>query len=356
MNLEFDLSNANPTLSFDDDMPPTVQKLNKDEMIARYIQKLTPKEKLLHEKAIRTAKKFKSAHTELIDIVIELDRARLSQKFELKSTFSYCSEVLGLTKDIICTLTKVARASEKVPELKTALDLGEMSITNAREIAAIVTQENKIEWIEKAKTLTQEKLQREVAKVFPKEAVKEKAKYVSAERIKLEMGVDEDLMKLFRQAQDLVSQKTRKAASLEDTLIVVLENFVGRYDPLKKAERAQDRKVKRDEKTKEVSKMNVKYETKEGHKVHENSRAVRRLDQKNAANKEIGEKKTPAHILHAVNLRDQRQCQERKPDGTICGSQRWLDYHHIIPRYAGGEDTLENLITLCSFHHRKRHE
>jgi 5-methylcytosine-specific restriction protein A len=41
--------------------------------------------------------------------------------------------------------------------------------------------------------------------------------------------------------------------------------------------------------------------------------------------------------------------------GVRCAQRRWLHYHHIIPKHQGGPDTLENLITLCSAHHKMEH-
>ena len=38
------------------------------------------------------------------------------------------------------------------------------------------------------------------------------------------------------------------------------------------------------------------------------------------------------------------------PDGT-----RFVDVHHLRPRSEGGKNTLENLITLCTAHHRATH-
>ncbi|MBI2605974.1 MAG: HNH endonuclease [Deltaproteobacteria bacterium] len=38
-----------------------------------------------------------------------------------------------------------------------------------------------------------------------------------------------------------------------------------------------------------------------------------------------------------------------------CEQKRWLQVHHIKPVSLGGGNTLENLTTLCSGHHRMRH-
>jgi len=58
-------------------------------------------------------------------------------------------------------------------------------MSNARQVAHLLTPDNKSEWLEKAKNLTQEGLQKEIVKYFPKEAVKEKAKYVAEDRLKV---------------------------------------------------------------------------------------------------------------------------------------------------------------------------
>jgi 5-methylcytosine-specific restriction endonuclease McrA len=64
---------------------------------------------------------------------------------------------------------------------------------------------------------------------------------------------------------------------------------------------------------------------------------------------------TSAVILHQVNLRDQRRCVFVLPDGTRCNQSRWTEVHHKIRVCDGGENTLENLITLCSGHHKLMH-
>jgi 5-methylcytosine-specific restriction endonuclease McrA len=58
----------------------------------------------------------------------------------------------------------------------------------------------------------------------------------------------------------------------------------------------------------------------------------------------------PASIRHEVNLRDRGKCQF-----PGCTHTRYVDLHHIIPRSQGGAHTADNLITLCSAHHRIWH-
>ena len=57
----------------------------------------------------------------------------------------------------------------------------------------------------------------------------------------------------------------------------------------------------------------------------------------------------PWHIAHALRIRD-GGC--RFPG---CNQHRWTDAHHIHHWADGGETSLENLVTLCRYHHRALH-
>jgi hypothetical protein len=58
----------------------------------------------------------------------------------------------------------------------------------------------------------------------------------------------------------------------------------------------------------------------------------------------------PALIQRALALRD-KTC--RFPG---CCESRYVDRHHIVHWADGGETSLENLVTLCRFHHRQLHK
>ena len=57
----------------------------------------------------------------------------------------------------------------------------------------------------------------------------------------------------------------------------------------------------------------------------------------------------PWHIAHALRIRD-GGC--RFPG---CNRRRWTDAHHIHHWADGGETSLDNLVTLCRYHHRALH-
>jgi 5-methylcytosine-specific restriction endonuclease McrA len=53
-------------------------------------------------------------------------------------------------------------------------------------------------------------------------------------------------------------------------------------------------------------------------------------------------------LRHRVLERDKWHCQD-------CGSSKDLQVHHLRRRSKLGDDSLDNLITLCDSCHRKRH-
>lgn len=61
--------------------------------------------------------------------------------------------------------------------------------------------------------------------------------------------------------------------------------------------------------------------------------------------------------MNAKLTNDQRKAIYRR-DGwqcCLCGSGRYLQIHHYIPRGKGGKNTPHNLITLCSECHALAH-
>ncbi len=104
-------------------------------------------------------------------------------------------------------------------------------------------------------------------------------------------------------AREIVSTKSGEFASLEETVDAVLTEYLFRNDPVAKAKRSRDPSVEQQ-----------------------------------------------------VTIRDEGRCQWTYSDGSRCGETKWLQRHHIVFRSAGGEDTVENMITLCGAHHRLLHE
>lgn len=297
-------------LSFDVDSPVTFQET------------LDDPSRRLHERAISRAKRYLAAEADLLETIMEVDEHHLFEKFGLTHFTPYCVKYLGLSEDVAGNFVRVARKSKQVPELKQVIARGSLTVSKAKAIVAVLTPENHDHWITKAKILSKDKLEREVAKVSPYNPKSEKAKPVGESNVAVSMELPEEVMRMFRRAQEIVSQKTGKSVTLAETQAEILKAFLHKFDPVEKAKRAKS------------------------HPSRDGSKKV-------PANRRAG---IPAAAVHAVNRRDKGCCHAKLPGGELCGSRRWTHLHHLNEKSKGGSDTLENLITLCSAHHRLWHK
>lgn len=286
----------------------------------------------LHRKALTIAGEYLRFEAQLIGMLQELDRAKTYLHFEQPSLFAYATKCLKLSESVALTLIGIARKSMQVPELETAIEEKKINISNARRIVPILTPENKAHWIEKATRLTQSKLDQELAVAFPEKAAPPKIKFKSESLARLEVDLSKAALELLKRAQEILSQETRQHVDVAGALETIVQEFVERRDPLKKAERARDRKkrtaigVTRERPQKNMEKLHV----------------LRRV-QLNAQRK------------HEIVLRDAGQCTFLHSDGSRCPAKQWLDVHHLRPVGLGGGNAVENLRTLCAAHHRMAH-
>lgn len=253
-----------------------------------------------------------------------------------------------------------------MPELEEAIEQGHLSVPKARKIVPVLTPGNQQVWIQKAKEVPQAQLERDVAEALLS-GVKmiEKTKPLGHSKVKLEIALEERTMELLKRAQDLVAQ-SQGSPNYAETLHEVLTVYLDKVDPLQKAERAQLRKNKRGlaaegsqksvtglapsalPNTAEASKSVG--ELKESQDISDLSR-----DRFEESVESSRRKAIPAAVQQAVRLRDRGRCRARHSSGEICGLQRYLDFHHIVPVALGGKDETENLITLCRSCHQQWH-
>jgi hypothetical protein len=317
----------------------------------------------IHAQALEISTRYKRAEAELIGILQQAEEHRVFLKRGHSSLFTYVVRELGLSENVAYSLISVARKAREVPALKTQLQAGQMTLTNARRVVAVLTPHNQAEWIAKASTLSNRALEREIAQVHPQSATSERTSYVGKNRVQLELGLSETETLRLRRAQDLLSQARRRPVSLEETIAALTSEYLERHDPIEKAKRHQVRKGGLS-RTPEANPLEGE-EKVEGEKnvgreesVATKTKLLNPLVARRAQAAEVPPHKRqpiPAKELHRVNFRDRRKCTHPLPDGSRCNQSRWIEIHHVIPVSQGGGNTAENLTTLCSVHHRLRH-
>ena len=256
-------------------------------------------------------------------LVVNLGEMRTHQCFlemGYRGVFEYCEGELSFSRAQSYYFKSVVEKAETVPELKDAIVRGDLTFSQARRIATVITPQNKSEWIQKARELPQLELEREVSANNPRAFTKERIRPMTGELSELKTPVDLETEKDIKALQDVLSQKLGKAASLQEVVKWMAKECREKFDPIKKAERA---------KSKKVSSGNAKPLP--------------------------GRRPRPAVVNHEVVLRDENRCTFVSSEGKRCSQKRWLQSHHVIEVSRGGLNEAGNLQLLCSGHHRMKH-
>ncbi len=313
---------------------------------------------LIHARAVRVGLSYRHSISELIDCLQEVDAHKTHRAFDCTSLLQYATRHIGLSVDVALNHINVARKAIEVPALKQEIRNGALTVSKARKICSVLNVENQGQWLELARTLSTRELEREVVKVNPRAAVIEKASYVTADRWLVQFGASETLMGLLRSAQDLVSTSQKKAANFEATFEVVLNEYIQRHDPVKKAQRIEARALSRDwimsnnrsPVPGRSASPSASPDPSPSTPTHPSSVTGRIASTQGKPRKPLA-----ASLQHQLNLRDQGRCTEKDAIGNRCASTRWLDFHHLIPVHLGGKDCAANLTTLCRAHHQIWH-
>jgi 5-methylcytosine-specific restriction endonuclease McrA len=291
----------------------------------------------LDEQATQIVQRYRGEENQLISVLQQIESQAVFKKLGYTSMHEYCVHRLKLSDSRAYELLNVSRTCTKVPQIKAAIEAGAVSISAVKRIGSVVTNDNADLWIEQASTLRQKDLERAVAAVNPREAVKEQVKPFTENRSTLIVGISLELEKKLERVRELVAQSTAKPCNLEQALEQMAAVFLERKDPVKRAERITQKKLVA--KSQSTSLSNVTPPVQKAAAVAKQYRAP-----------------IPASIRHQVSLRDRGECQGRTPQGTRCGCKQWTEIHHIRPVALGGSNDLENLLTLCSNHHRLVHQ
>ncbi|MGZ3688179.1 MAG: hypothetical protein ACXVBW_07755 [Bdellovibrionota bacterium] len=237
----------------------------------------------LHQQALEAARDYFRAEAVLLKILQKIDSCRGFRQLGYTSCFTYAVGALKLSEATAMNFINVARKSKEMPALQTAIASAELSVSKARKIVPVLTLENQEEWIEKAKSLPQRELERQVARIAPQEAQRDRIKSLDGERVQAMVTISEALLEKLKRIQDLESQRTKRAVSLEEAMDAAAKTHLEKHDPIQKVQRARSEKP-----------------------------VVRQVS---------GRQPIPAALKHAITRRDQTQCTHVQ-DGRRCENRR----------------------------------
>ncbi len=304
-----------------------------------------------------SVRNYKRALGVLLKDVIQADRKRVYLKEGYSSLFSFMTRYYELSEAVTSDFIRVGRLAQKIPEVATAVEKQKVSISKLRKVAPVMTRENALEWIQKAKTQSARELEKQVAELRPEATRKSFIKPLGKGNHRVLVDTGEETSQKMERAMEITGKP------LADTLETMVDFYLKHHCPLKKAERVtQKNTVLEASVTRQVEEPTLAQAgklalevpvTEQAEKIEpEIAPVTEQESQKRPSQKR---KPIPAVVKHTVNLRDQGQCTFHVK-GKRCEGRRFLHIHHRIPVAKGGKNTVENLMTLCSRHHAWAHE
>jgi hypothetical protein len=315
----------------------------------------------------RLAQDERKATVALIVHLAEFDARRLYEPAGFSSLFKYCRAVLRLSEDAVYNRIQSARAARRFPVIVDMLLARTLSPTTARLLARRLTPENHQELLSAASGLGKEEVEELLAARFPEPEVKASVRAVPTVPVRLAQTA----------AAAAVPAMSAAAATLSSAAPGVAGPIAGEVTsfsipaPARSAVRpiAAERYEVRFTATAETREKLRLAQDMLGHAVPTGDLAqvfdraltalvdelVRRKFAATAHPRgRRGQAKDsdniPAPVRRAVYVRDGGRCAFVSVDGHRCGERRFIEFHHVIPRAAGGEATVENIQLRCRGH------
>src|SRR5688572_4782993 len=308
---------------------------------------------VVHAEIVTAVRTMRNAEHHVCVLLREVMDAGHHEKLGYASVFDYAVEGHGLTPRKAKGLLRIARALPRFAELDRAMAEGRVDWSKARDMLRVLTPANEAAWIERAASVTNRDLEVDlrttrVGELPPSSHVGSVRPEV---RTRMVFSVDAHDAATLRDA--LATLRARLGPESDDVddgqLLVEL------------ARRAMHDLRPEEAPTGERFQIVVaqcpECGRSEGVDTDVTDTAVLTaacdaeiVDLRPGPTRGYVSRTIPPAVRRAVLLRDGRRC--RVPG---CSNHLWVDVHHVVPRSAGGRNVVDNLVTLCSVHHRLVH-
>jgi len=307
----------------------------------------------------RLAQDEREATVALIVHLAEFDARRLYEPAGFSSLFKYCRAVLRLSEDAVYNRIESARAARRFPVLVDMLLVRTLSPTTARLLARRLTPENQQELLSAASGLGKEDVETLLAARFPEPETKASVRLVPTAPAAAVPAMSAVAATPSSAAPEVAGPIAGEAISCcipaparSTVRPIAAERYEVRFTAT--AETREKLRLAQDLLGHAVPSGDLA-------KVFDRALAAlidELVRRKFAATRHPrgsrGQAKdsdyVPADVRRTVYVRDGGRCAFVSVDGHRCGERRFIEFHHVIPRAAGGKATVENIQLRCRPH------
>jgi hypothetical protein len=312
----------------------------------------------------RLAQDEREATVALIVHLAEFDARRLYEPAGYPSLFQYCRAVLRLSEDAVYNRIQSARAARRFPVIVDMLRTRALSPTTVRMLARRLTPENHHELLSAASGLGKEQVEELLAARFPEPEVKPSVRLlpmVPAAHLPAVGAAPDPFSVAFEVtapvAHDAIPCLTPARSSAPSTSRSTLRPIAAERYEVRFTATAETREKLR------LAQDLLGHAVPSGDLAQVVDRALTVLidelvRRKFAATSHPREPRgrakesdeIPASVRRAAYVKDGGRCSFVSKDGHRCGERRFIEFHHVIPRAAGGKATVENIRLRCRAH------
>ncbi len=303
----------------------------------------------LRERLTAAVSAERRAAADVIYHLVELDRRKLYLDDACSSLFSYCVERLGYSEDGATKRMRVARISQRFPQILDELASGAIHLTGLFLLSGHLTEENVDRLLAEARGKSKRQLEELLARWFPKPDVAATITPSAPDRGQAELSTMSGAgssgpppappVPAARARVEPLSATTFRveftaSAALREKLEHaghLLSHAIPSADLAVLIERAID----------ELIAVETKRRTGAG-------KPRKRRDT------QPGSRHVPVEVQRAVRERDEDRCTFVDAEGRRCSEKRFLTIEHVEPFALGGPTTVDNCCLLCSSHNAHR--
>ncbi|MDZ4678666.1 MAG: HNH endonuclease signature motif containing protein [Oligoflexia bacterium] len=306
---------------------------------------------------------------EIIELLREVRSRRLHLERGYESFHQYCVKELKYDDGAAHRRIKALDLVCQIPEVVQCIQTGTLSLTTASQMQNFFnqeakkdktyTKEEKLELVISLESKSKREIEKTLATLAP-ETLKqtEKVRYVSGTHLKVELVIDEVLMKKIQRLKNITSHKNK---TIRDLIESLFDDALEKKDPEVKALKilAKNNKAQKAQDLRRDCEMNVnltKANFANANLINAdlaNAEAVKKAFPEKYNPPSQRSRYIPALIKRQVWVRAKSQCTFIDPVSKFgCQANRFLQTEHIIPFALGGTSTLDNLTLLCSNHNK----
>jgi HNH endonuclease len=297
-----------------------------------------------HEELIGIARNRAALEHALGKALLRVLRAEVWRALGMGSFVEYVEQTVGLTSRQTEERVRVATELERLPRLSSALARGELHFCAARELSRVASPETEARWLEAAEGRSVSEIERMVAG-HQKGDAPDDPKDDRATIHTVVLRLSADTYATFREAQAKLRRDSNGPISEDDAILLMARAVLG--GPGEEGRSSYQIHMTRCKTCGKVEQDGRGQALGVDEPVAEMAECdAQRMDDAGKVTQDI-----PPATRRLVVRRQHGKCAV-----PSCKNAVFIDVHHVKFRSRGGDHDPENLIAMCSMHHRATHE